>query len=57
MIAAELRAAILNGDLPVGAILPTDKQLSARHQVAASTAHRATVTPTPSLQAIGQAST
>jgi hypothetical protein len=41
-IAAELRTAILNGTLPAGAILPTVKQLAARHQVAASTIHRAT---------------
>jgi integrase len=41
VIATELRTAILNGTLPAGATLPTVKQLSARHQVAASTAHRA----------------
>jgi DNA-binding transcriptional regulator YhcF (GntR family) len=41
-IAAELRTAILDGTLPAGATLPTVKQLAARHQVAASTIHRAT---------------
>jgi integrase len=41
VIAAELRAAILNGALPTGAALPTVKQLGARHHVAPSTAHRA----------------
>jgi DNA-binding GntR family transcriptional regulator len=39
VIAAELRAAILDGTLPAGATLPTVKQLADRHHVAASTAH------------------
>lgn len=41
VIAAELRAAILDGTLPPGTILPTVKQLGVRRHVAASTAHRA----------------
>lgn len=41
-IAAEWRTAILDGTLPAGATLPTVKELAARHQVAASTIHRAT---------------
>jgi integrase len=41
VIAAELRAAILDGTLPTSTTLPTVKQLAARHHVAASTAHRA----------------
>jgi DNA-binding transcriptional regulator YhcF (GntR family) len=47
VIAAELRTAILDSTLPPGAPLPTVKQLAAHHHVAASTVHRATVTPTP----------
>jgi integrase len=41
MIAAEVRAAIVDGTMPPGTTLPTVKQLAARHHVAASTAHRA----------------
>lgn len=41
VIAAELRSAIVNGTQPAGALLPTVKQLAARHHVAVSTAHRA----------------
>lgn len=41
MIAAEIRAAILDGTLPPGAALPSVKQFAARHHVAANTAHRA----------------
>jgi integrase len=40
-IAAELRAEIASGSLPVGAELPTNKALMERFNVAAGTAHRA----------------
>ncbi len=40
-IAAELRAEIAAGSLPVGAELPTNKALMGRFNVAAGTAHRA----------------
>lgn len=39
-VAAELRAQIASGQLPVGAELPTHKQLAQQHGIAASTAHR-----------------
>lgn len=41
MIAAELRAEIASGSLPVGAELPTNKAIMVRYNVAAGTAHRA----------------
>jgi integrase len=41
VLAAELRAAILDGILPAGALLPPVTRLAADHHVAASTAHRA----------------
>jgi DNA-binding GntR family transcriptional regulator len=40
-IAAELRTAIRTGTLRPGTVLPTVKQLGARHHVAPCTAHRA----------------
>ena len=39
-LAAELRAQIASGQLPVGAKLPTHKQLAQQYGIAASTAHR-----------------
>ena len=41
-IAAELRAQIASGELPLGAQLPTHKQLAERHGVSVGTAHRVT---------------
>jgi integrase len=41
VIATELRTAITAGSLPPGAVLPTVKQLGARHHVSPCTAHRA----------------
>ncbi|HEX8933098.1 MAG TPA: tyrosine-type recombinase/integrase [Pseudonocardiaceae bacterium] len=41
-IAAELRARIASGELPVGAQLPTHKQLAEQHGISAGTAHRVT---------------
>jgi integrase len=41
-IAAELRARIASGELPVGAQLPTHKQLAGQHGISAGTAHRVT---------------
>jgi integrase/DNA-binding transcriptional regulator YhcF (GntR family) len=41
-IAAELRAQIASGELPVGAQLPTHKQLAERHGISVGTAHRVT---------------
>ncbi|MBV8993506.1 MAG: tyrosine-type recombinase/integrase [Pseudonocardiales bacterium] len=41
-VAAELRTQIASGQLPVGAELPTHKQLAQQHGIAASTAHRVT---------------
>ncbi|MBV9162653.1 MAG: tyrosine-type recombinase/integrase [Pseudonocardiales bacterium] len=41
-IAAELRAQIVSGELPIGAQLPTHKQLAEQHGISVSTAHRVT---------------
>lgn len=41
VLVAELRTAIRDGIVPAGTILPTVKQLGARHHVTASTTHRA----------------
>jgi integrase/DNA-binding transcriptional regulator YhcF (GntR family) len=41
-VAAGLRAQIASGELPVGSVLPTHKQLAQQHGIAASTAHRVT---------------
>jgi integrase len=41
-IAAELRAQIASGELPVGAPLPTHKQLAEQHGISVGTAHRVT---------------
>jgi integrase len=41
-IAAALRAQIASGELPVGAALPTHKQLAERYAISAGTAHRVT---------------
>ncbi len=41
-IAAELRAQIASGELPLGAQLPTHKQLAEKHGVSVGTAHRVT---------------
>jgi integrase len=41
-IAAELRAQIASGELPVGAQLPTHKQLAERYGISTGTAHRVT---------------
>ncbi len=41
-IAAELRAQIVSGGLPVGALLPTHKQLAGQYEIAVSTAQRVT---------------
>jgi integrase len=41
-IAAELRAQIASGELPIGAQLPTHKQLAEQHGISVSTAHRVT---------------
>ncbi|HKR51766.1 MAG TPA: tyrosine-type recombinase/integrase [Pseudonocardiaceae bacterium] len=41
-VAAELRAQIASGELPIGSALPTHKQLAQQYGIAASTAHRVT---------------
>ncbi|MGH4001868.1 MAG: GntR family transcriptional regulator, partial [Pseudonocardiaceae bacterium] len=41
-IAAQLRAQIASGELPVGTALPTHKQLAEQHRIAVGTAHRVT---------------
>jgi integrase len=41
-IAAQLRAQIASGELPLGAQLPTHKQLALQHGVSVGTAHRVT---------------
>lgn len=41
-IAAELRAQIASGELPLGAQLPTHKQLAEQHGISVGTAHRVT---------------
>jgi DNA-binding transcriptional regulator YhcF (GntR family) len=41
-VAAELRAQIASGELPVGAQLPTHKQLAEQHGISVGTAHRVT---------------
>ncbi|MGB6161298.1 MAG: tyrosine-type recombinase/integrase [Pseudonocardiaceae bacterium] len=41
-IAAELRAQIVSGELPLGAQLPTHKQLVEQHGISVGTAHRVT---------------
>lgn len=40
VVAAELRAQILDGRLPAGSLLPGNKELTRRFEVAAGTAHR-----------------
>jgi integrase len=41
-VAAELRARIASGELPVGSELPTHKQLAQQHSISVGTAHRVT---------------
>lgn len=41
-IAAELRAQIASGELPLSAQLPTHKQLAEQHSISVGTAHRVT---------------
>jgi DNA-binding transcriptional regulator YhcF (GntR family) len=41
-IAAQLRVQIASGELPVGAALPTHKQLAEQHLISVGTAHRVT---------------
>jgi len=41
-IAAELRAQIVSGELPLGAQLPTHQQLAEQHGISVGTAHRVT---------------
>jgi integrase len=41
-IASELRAQIVSGELPLGAQLPTHKQLAEQHGISVGTAHRVT---------------